>query len=682
MLKSKKCVYAFVTAAILLCLLLPASAQPLQPVGVTTDTSSDYFPVENLISGIGLFGDDPQLHAIDTDAWVTTDVDTDGWFDLRPPVHLVFDFGELKWVKGVYIWAYPLGTGVPDTFQGNTMKDFLVRFSESPVFSGDPVITGTADHGPVCDATGSPSTPIPRQDFSMVNMVRARYAEVTITSNYFGAPGSRGGDRCGAGEIWFEEANLNLASEPYPVNKAELVELDVTLSWTAAQITDPVDPNALVPNPNLIKHVIYMSGGDPADPNVYFLDEVPAGNPVEARPEYGPLSLARDGVYYWRVDEVTDVNTTTGEVWMFETLPSGPIIDEDTPADLFIPQGEDAEFTVDATNPYTGDKTGLGYQWYKVGEPDVAVGDDSPTYTIVSASAIDEGEYYCTVTIISEDLSGDSRAAVLLTKRRIAYYPFDGNTDDLGGDADGTPVGSPTYDTGIVGGMQAIKLNGTTDYVTVPQSAFAWGPGWLNRSFSVSMWVNVTGGDGTYRAPISNRHEYDGLQQQGFILYADYTNNYNFWTGIGAGWVGMGGPSVENNQWAHLVITCQITGVSYDSTYATKKIYLNGELASQADRQIYHPKDIDSSDLFIGAGQNENPANFFFPGLIDDLRIYNYAIDAFKVAQLYTDVMGGAVCAEAPEYDFDGDCEITLGDCAVLAADWLKCNIVPATACP
>jgi hypothetical protein len=679
MLNSKECVPAFAMAALLLYLAIPASAQLLQPVGVTTDTIGDYAPVENLISGIGLFGDDPQEHMIDTDFWVTDEVWPDGWFDVMPPVHLVFDFGELKWVKGTYIWAYPYSTGVEGTYQGNTMKDFSVRFGEGPIFSGDPVIAGTADHGPICDVTGSPSTPIPRQDFSMVYKVRARYAEVTITSNYFGEPGSRGGDRCGAGEIWFEEANINIASEPYPIDGAELVELDVTLSWTASQITDPVDPNALVPNPNLVKHVIYMSGGDPADPNVYLLDEVAAGDPVNERPEYGPLSLARDGVYYWRVDEVTDANTFTGEVWMFEAVPSKPIIDEDLPADMFISQGEDAVFTVDATNPYTGDKTGMSYQWYKIDVGgDIAVGDDSATYTISGATRTDEGRYYCTVTIIVEGLSGDSRAATLLTKRRIAYYPLDGNPDDLDGDADGTEVGSPTYDTGIVEGAQAIKLNGSTDYVTVPHTAFAWGPGWLNRSFSVSMWVNVSGGSGTYRAAISNRHE---PPTQGFILYAQPDNNWNFWTGAGAGWYGLGGPSVENAEWAHLVITCQVTGLSGDSTYATKKIYLDGELASQEENHIYHPKDIESSDLFIGAGQNEIPANFYFPGLIDDVRIYNYAVDAFKVAQLYTDVMGGVVCAEAPAYDFDDDCEVTLSDFAILASGWMECNFVPVTAC-
>ena len=66
-----------------------------------------------------------------------------------------------------------------------------------------------------------------------------------------------------------------------------------------------------------------------------------------------------------------------------------------------------------------------------------------------------------------------------------------------------------------------------------------------------------------------------------------------------------------------------------------------------------------------------------FSGLIDDLRLYNYPIDAIKAAMLYYNETNDPVCLEEPEFDLTGDCRVNVEDLSVFILDWMKCNIYP-----
>ena len=64
----------------------------------------------------------------------------------------------------------------------------------------------------------------------------------------------------------------------------------------------------------------------------------------------------------------------------------------------------------------------------------------------------------------------------------VAWWPGDGNANDIVGDNDGTLAGDTTFATGMVG--QAFSFDGAGDYVDIT-SGFNLG----NRSFSVDMWI-------------------------------------------------------------------------------------------------------------------------------------------------------------------------------------------------
>jgi len=84
------------------------------------------------------------------------------------------------------------------------------------------------------------------------------------------------------------------AYAPYPENDAEDVEVDVTLSWTAA--------------PGATGHDVYFG----TDSNNLVLE---AAN--HQATSYSPKTLDVGLTYYWRVDEISSSGTSTGFLWNF-----------------------------------------------------------------------------------------------------------------------------------------------------------------------------------------------------------------------------------------------------------------------------------------------------------------------------------------------------------------------------
>jgi len=620
------------------------------------------------------------------ESWVTNANAPDYFGVNPPPPTIVFDLtggGDIH-VGTFILWQYQ-NDGGGGNHVGNHARTIELRFNTEAEGSTDftgPVTVVTAK--PVLTGEDNVAQPFAVE-------ATCRYVQIRVTDNHFGDPDGLGvdpavgGDRVGLGEVrfatdaWLEPENYSKAYGPdvTQVEGAQPELVDVTFSWKTGRIPDPADANNIIADPAIVKHVLSVSNGSLTDPNVYFLAEISADGPEAS---YGPVALNRSRTYYWRVDEVTDANTIVGDVWSFVTLTADPSITAG-PDHQYVNTGQAATFEVTAVNPFTEDSSGLSYEWHKVDAGgDTVVGDDAPTYTTPEAAAEDNGTgYYCIVSIAEPpvEASVTSQTAYLIVKQRIAYWPFDGtfeNIDDPSGATDGTPQSEPQFsDETIIPGGQALALDGVDDYVTVDNDALAWSP---SASFSVTLWARVSGGG--YRAAISNRHE---PPTQGFILYAQGNNAWGFWAGIGAGWGGVGGPAVTANEWTHLALTFEPTGIAGDNVVGIGRLYVNGVQYENASLMM-HPKEPGTSPLFIGAGQNENPANFFFNGLIDDVRIYNYALTQEEVATQYTDIVGPACIYGNPPFDVTGpdgepDCAVDLLDFAEFASHWLEHGFFP-----
>jgi len=199
----------------------------------------------------------------------------------------------------------------------------------------------------------------------------------------------------------------------------------------------------------------------------------------------------------------------------------------------------------------------------------------------------------------------------------IAHWKFDegeGSTiyDSTDNDNDGTlnlgTGGNTDTSSFWVQGKfgTAGSFDGTDDYVEIPYSAS------LNPDeFTVEAWAKVEGGEGTYRSVITSRNAF---LHRGYKIYAAANDKWQFWIGDGGSWRTIEGPSVQLNQWYHLVAW-------YSS--GIMRFYINGTLVNSANYTLVKNSQY---PLRIGAGASEStPPDYYFNGLIDDVRIYNYA---------------------------------------------------------
>jgi len=234
------------------------------------------------------------------------------------------------------------------------------------------------------------------------------------------------------------------------------------------------------------------------------------------------------------------------------------------------------------------------------------------------------------------------------TNGLIAHYPFDGNTNDVVGGHNGTVIGVPTYTTGKIG--QAILLNGVDNYVRVGSVGISGAAprtisGWAKSNSTVMPdWTNIFGFTGTDDANLTARSfdiELRGGQLQ-FCLHV-------------YGW--------EDNilpldlDWHHLAAT-------YDGT--TIRWYGDGRYINSYERSGANALNTEDT-VHMGRRGDTGEAGNFFPGKVDDVKIWNRALTAAEIAWL-----AGLTSPVSIPADLHQDNVIDFKDFAVLADSWLE----------
>ncbi len=236
---------------------------------------------------------------------------------------------------------------------------------------------------------------------------------------------------------------------------------------------------------------------------------------------------------------------------------------------------------------------------------------------------------------------------------RVAYLPFSETVASVAVDVTGEGHHG-SYRNGVTLGQAghpgsyntAASFDGVDDYVSVPYDR-ALNP----DSFTITAWVKVTGGDGTFRAVTSSRDATPGTDE-GFILYAGANNAWQFWTGngdqtggVGGVWDSIGSTPIVSDEWTHLVATFEPTGTAGNALVGTKRLFINGQEVASSATQRYRPSQTQSFPLYVGAGANEAASpRFYFHGEIDDFAVLSTALTASQVATLFAsgpaDVLG------------------------------------------
>lgn len=202
----------------------------------------------------------------------------------------------------------------------------------------------------------------------------------------------------------------------------------------------------------------------------------------------------------------------------------------------------------------------------------------------------------------------------------IAYFPFDEKTgttvnDKSGNNNTGSFVNSPSWDHGKFG--SAVRFNGSSNYISLGTS--------LNTSFvvpySISVWVKPESISNTNQIPVIGG--FNGIN--GTKNYLSLERN------TGKVWLDQWPPgdnqlkstrTLPLNTWSHIEAV---------QTATTRSIYINGVLDVTDN----------SPETYTGGAPTDwqiggwSAPNYYFKGLIDELKLYNYARTPAQVAYDY-----------------------------------------------
>ncbi|HPQ34916.1 MAG TPA: FISUMP domain-containing protein [Tenuifilaceae bacterium] len=214
-----------------------------------------------------------------------------------------------------------------------------------------------------------------------------------------------------------------------------------------------------------------------------------------------------------------------------------------------------------------------------------------------------------------------------LSSGLIAYYPFNGNSNDGSGNGNnGTENGGVALTTDRFGAENsAYSFDGIDDYISLGVIQ-----NYISHSFSG--WFKIQGETSSYGVIVSKLYNDIYYAKNSEIrIDGDHSNGFTISSQIGTGsiWEGVQYNPVDTSIWNHFVFI-------FDDTEKTLKLYLNSSLVESKIISGY--SDVESTPTYIGARPYWSGADgttFFFNGYIDDVRIYNRALTADEIRELY-----------------------------------------------
>ena len=208
------------------------------------------------------------------------------------------------------------------------------------------------------------------------------------------------------------------------------------------------------------------------------------------------------------------------------------------------------------------------------------------------------------------------------------YFPFtDGSlTDASGRGVTLVPTGGPTLTAGYPGDAaggtgDAYSFDGVNDYMQVSGDLGID----CDADFTISAWIYLTS-IANYRAIVSNYHTTgaNGLMFRVNLNWGGHNNSLDLLEGYSSNNV------LSTDTWLHVVAV-------YTEADSKVQFYVNGVDSGSAltGYNIVDPLLSDSRNKFaIGADYLIGGARYF-PGTIDEVRFYKYALTSTEVGNLY-----------------------------------------------
>src|SRR3989344_3087277 len=213
--------------------------------------------------------------------------------------------------------------------------------------------------------------------------------------------------------------------------------------------------------------------------------------------------------------------------------------------------------------------------------------------------------------ISSSKTSQLAQLSASLSNGLVAYYTFDEGSGTTAGDGSGngntgTLVNGPTWATGKVSG--ALNFDGTNDKVTTSGDFVGTSP------LTISAWIYAR----SYGSGVSARI----LDNSKAIFRIGAYNNRLMFSSDGATYPHAGNDSMALNEWRHVVVTRDSSGIV--------NFYVNGTQRGTANQNSGTPAG--GPTVYIGTSSNSSHP---WDGLLDDLRVYSRVLSASEITELY-----------------------------------------------
>jgi len=640
-------------------------ALPIGTVSATASSMTDPQDPNNTVNGSGLDENDAHSNLIE-DMWICA------MDDAEPSIQ--FEFEKLQKLDKVHVWNH---NSQSEAILGFGTKEALISYSDDGETWSE---LGTVE---IAQAPGA-------EDYTGVDIsldgIVAQYVKLTCLSNWSVLPSIT---QKGLSEVRFFAVPV-YAREPQPADGATTTGADITLQWRAGreavshEVLLSSDANAVEDGSAVVgstEDTAFQTGPLSYD-TAYFwrIVEVneaaaPAAYPGAiwqfTTPPVGVIDdmemyKATEGLRIWEhwIDgfdnpdengavvgngddaEKTIVHSGSQSLPMGYNNNTAPLSEAtrtfDTPMDFTASdvQGLVLYFHGDAGNtggslyvrindvkiPYDSDAANLqraGWSKWMIPLADVSGTD----LTQVSSLTIGVDNGGQGVVYVDDIVVTPAERELITpvdpgTEGLVAHYAFEGDAADSTGQHPGTIMGFALFEQGPVG--QAISLAGLADnYVEITgyKGIVADADG-IQPAFSVACWFN-TSENGDMVTWGSADGAPDGGQYMTFRVEAG-----NLRTEHGDGNI-RGNTPCNDGEWHHGALTV-VEGASL--RVPQTMLYIDGQAdgINSGSDNVYNV----TADADVNIGQRASHADRWFPGLLDEVRIYDRALSAGEVAAL------------------------------------------------
>ena len=330
-----------------------------------------------------------------------------------------------------------------------------------------------------------------------------------------------------------------------------------------------------------------------------------------------PSFTSLNTILCWVDDGKGGQDSSSLVIQAVERINTDPIIHHLIADPRKIDLGQVSEIVCSAGDPDDDDE--LTYHW-SCKEGSLEFTDSTATWT----APTEVGDYYILCQV--EDNYGGSDQdsiniavrdfSIIQTGDLVAFYPFDGNANDASTFENHGSIYGPVLSQDRFGVTdKAYLFDGVNDYILVPYSTS------LNfqNSISVNFWIKIT--------------EFYDTRESYPLSHGSWEKRWKF--------------SISNQRIRWTVKTDeQVRDIDSENTLVLNKFYNITGVYDGSDFEIYIDGKMNNFshhsgliltttiDLTIGQVLPDNN-QYNFKGVIDDVRIYNYALSMQEIAELY-----------------------------------------------